>query len=50
MSVEHLMEGADAYTSLAEVATANEIESPEATPLTTVTTISFISFTVVLGC
>nr|WP_157554427.1 hypothetical protein [Herbidospora sakaeratensis] len=29
MSTELLMEGADAYTSLAEVATAAEIEAPE---------------------
>ncbi|MEO3857097.1 LxmA leader domain family RiPP [Acrocarpospora sp. B8E8] len=32
MPVELLMEGADNYTSLAEVAVAAEMESPEATP------------------
>ncbi|WP_157518814.1 LxmA leader domain family RiPP [Herbidospora mongoliensis] len=29
MSSELLMEGADAYTSLAEVAAASDVESPE---------------------
>nr|WP_157554429.1 hypothetical protein [Herbidospora sakaeratensis] len=33
MSAELLMEGAGAYTSLAEVATATESDSPEATPV-----------------
>ncbi|GAA1014407.1 hypothetical protein Aple_079490 [Acrocarpospora pleiomorpha] len=32
MSTELLIEGADAYTSLAEVAVGAGVESPEATP------------------
>ncbi|WP_157518838.1 LxmA leader domain family RiPP [Herbidospora mongoliensis] len=34
---ELLMQGADAYTSLAEVAAVHEIETPEVTP-----TVSFV--------
>ncbi|WP_157518841.1 LxmA leader domain family RiPP [Herbidospora mongoliensis] len=51
MSVELLMDGADAYTSLAEIAA--EIDSPEILPtitITTITTISAISVTYGIGC
>ncbi|MGW0587117.1 hypothetical protein [Streptosporangium sp. NPDC002607] len=50
MTTELLLEGANTYTSLAEIATTPETDTPEATPLTTVLTISFISFTAVLEC
>ncbi|MGW0587124.1 LxmA leader domain family RiPP [Streptosporangium sp. NPDC002607] len=33
MTAELLMQGADAYTSLAEVTAATEIDTPEATPV-----------------
>ncbi|WP_157555631.1 LxmA leader domain family RiPP [Herbidospora yilanensis] len=39
MSADLLMEGADAYTSLAEVATADQIDTPEITPALTVSAI-----------
>nr|WP_157554423.1 LxmA leader domain family RiPP [Herbidospora sakaeratensis] len=53
MSAELLMEGADAYTSLAEVAASGEFDSPEMLPtitVTTITTISVASFTYALDC
>ncbi|MEO3857096.1 hypothetical protein [Acrocarpospora sp. B8E8] len=51
MTAELLFEGADAYTSLAEVATATtEIESPQVTPLISFTPVSFVSVTIIAGC
>nr|WP_157554425.1 LxmA leader domain family RiPP [Herbidospora sakaeratensis] len=49
MSAESLMEGADAYTSLAEVATTEPAESPEATPIT-ISITTFFSSTIILEC
>ncbi|MET8046403.1 MULTISPECIES: LxmA leader domain family RiPP [unclassified Streptosporangium] len=49
MPTEFLMEGAEAYTSLAEVAAGPETDAPEATPIVSMT-ITLINVTVYLGC
>ncbi|WP_157555630.1 LxmA leader domain family RiPP [Herbidospora yilanensis] len=43
MSAESLMDGAAAYTSLAEVATADQIDVPEITPTAGYLTVSMIT-------
>ncbi|MET8046398.1 MULTISPECIES: hypothetical protein [unclassified Streptosporangium] len=48
MSTELLLEGANAYTSLAEIATASETSTPEAIPTSTISV--SISLTFYLEC
>ncbi|MET8046397.1 MULTISPECIES: LxmA leader domain family RiPP [unclassified Streptosporangium] len=50
MSAELLLEGANAYTSLAEIATTPETDTPEATPITLILTPGAIAFTVAIEC
>jgi hypothetical protein len=52
MSTELLMEGADAYTSLAEVATVPGGEGPEAWPQNSYLTspLCLIAYTIESGC
>ncbi|WP_440066707.1 hypothetical protein [Streptosporangium sp. OZ121] len=50
MSAELLMEGADAYTSLAEVAAAPGVDTLEALPTTTDWIYSICTLTIEGGC
>ncbi|MGW0587118.1 hypothetical protein [Streptosporangium sp. NPDC002607] len=50
MTTELLLEGANAYTSLAEIATTPETDALEAASLTTTTATLDVSFTIVFNC